>query len=77
MIPVPENCVQLLNVSEQEQKYRTLLNKQILFINENEERIRHKALVAYNSVVKRTNKFLMSICCNFKDLEEHYKNYQK
>lgn len=77
MIPVPENCIHLLNINAQEQKYRKLLNKQVLFINENEEKIQHKALVTYNSVVKRTNNFLMNISCDFRILEAHYKNYKK
>lgn len=77
MIPVPEECIQLLDINKQENRYKRLLNKQVLFIREYEKKICHRALVTYNGVTKRTNKFLINISCDFKILEKHYKNYKK
>lgn len=77
MIPVPEDCVQLLNVNEQDEKYKALINEQIILINQNEKNILHRAKVTYDCVTKRTNKFLINISCDFKILEKHYKNYKK
>lgn len=77
MIPVPEECIQLLDINKQEDRYKRLLNKQVLFIREYEKEIYHRALVTYNGVTKRTNKFLINISCDFKILEKYYKNYKK
>lgn len=77
MIPVPEDCVQLLNVNEQDEKYKALINEQIIIINQNEKNILHRAKVTYDCVTKRTNKFLINISCDFKILEKYYKNYKK
>lgn len=77
MIPVPEKCIELIDINKQDKKYRILLNEQIIFINKNEDKILHKAITTYYSVTKRTNRFLMNICCDFKLLEKYYINFKK
>ncbi len=77
MIPVPEECIELLNIEEQEKKYRILLNEQIIFINHNKKKIQQKANNTYYGVTKGTNKFLMNISCDFKLLENIYRNFKK
>lgn len=76
-IPVPEECVELLDVSKQDEKYKALLNEQIIFIKEHEQEIYKKAIITYNGVTKRTNKFLINISCDFKILDKNYMNYKK
>ncbi len=39
MIPVPSQCVQLLELDRQEKKYKILLKQQIIYINQNEKNI--------------------------------------
>lgn len=77
MIPVPEECVELLDIIQQDEKYKILLNQQIIFINQNEKTILHKAKITYDGVTKRTNRFLMNISCDFKLLEKNYKKFKK
>lgn len=77
MLPVPKECIELVKIEEQEEKYATLLKQQIIYINLNSEKIIHKAKSIYNSVTKNTNRFLVSISCDFKLLEQVYMNYKK
>lgn len=76
MIPVPNECIKLLDVNSQEEKYRMLLNQQIIFINANEEKILKKAKSIYKSVTYHTNSFLEKISCDFNLLERIYKNFK-
>lgn len=77
MIPVPDDCIELLDVNKQEEKYKILLRQQIIHISANEETILKKAKSIYKSVTNHTNKFLESISCNFHLLENVYKNFKK
>ncbi len=77
MIPVPNDCIKLLDIRNQEDKYKILLEQQIIYINKNEEKILRKAKSIYNSVTNHTNSFLESISCNFSLLESIYKKFEK
>lgn len=38
MIPVPSECVEILELDRQEEKYKILLKQQIIYINQNEKK---------------------------------------
>ena len=76
MIPVPKECIKLLEVEKQEEKYRMLLKQQIIYINSNEDKIYKKAKSIYESVTKHTNPFLVEISCDFKLLEKHCEKFK-
>ena len=77
MIPVPSECVELLELDRQEEKYKILLKQQIIYINQNEKKILKKANSLYRSVMGHTNPFLESISCNFEVLENRCKQFKK
>lgn len=77
MIPVPSECVKLLEFDKQEEKYKILLRQQIIYINQNEDKILKKANSLYRSVIGHTNLFLESISCDFKVLENKCNKFKK
>lgn len=77
MIPVPSKCVKLLELDKQEEKYKILLKQQIIYINQNEDKILRKANSLYSSVTKHTNSFLESISCDFELLEDVCEKFKK
>ena len=77
MIPVPQNSVSLLDVTDKTYAYRRLLSEQYKYINipENRQKIIDKAEKLYKLVTGNSNgktaKFYRSLSCDFKLLEEH------
>ena len=84
MIPVPQECVYLLDTTSKSYGYKRLLAEQYSYINQpqNKEKIIEKAEKIYELVTKENTKsktalFYKQISCNFKMLEEkclQYKN---
>ena len=73
MVPVPDECLSRLVIREiQDAKYRTLLNKEFQFCQDNAVRIEEKAAKIYNSVVMKKKESLVNNSCDFKLLEEAY-----
>jgi len=84
MIPVPQECVYLLDVKNQSYGYKRLLSEQYSYINstKSKEKIISKAKKIYDIVCKENTKskifqFYKSLCCNFTLLEEKCILYQK
>lgn len=76
MIPVPDNCLKRLNIKEvEDEKYRTLLNKEYQFCIKNEEKIQKKANQIYSMVIENRKPILTDNSCNFKILEKAYHEY--
>lgn len=81
MIPVPQDCVSLLDVTDKSYAYKRLLSEQYKYINrpENKQKIMDKAEKIYNIVTGtskgKTAKFYKSLSCDFKLLEEKCLNY--
>ena len=81
MIPVPQECVSLLDVTDKSYAYRRLLSEQYKYINrpENKQKIMDKAEKIYNIVTGTSKgkmaKFYKSLSCDFKLLEEKCLNY--
>ena len=76
MIPVPDNCLKRLNIKEiEDEKYRTLLNKEYQFCIHNEDKIQKKANQIYLKVIQNRSQFLTDNSCDFKLLEKAYHEY--
>ena len=75
MIPVPQNCVSLLDATDKSYAYRRLLAEQYKYINmpENKQKIMNKAEKIYNIVTSNSKgkaaKFYKELSCDFKVLE--------
>lgn len=76
MIPVPKNCIKLLDFNIRDEKYKNLLQSESDFINDNKNIIYIKAKKMYKNVVKTKNQFFVNISCDFKLLEEKSNLYQ-
>ena len=83
MIPVPQNSISLLDVTDKAYAYRRLLSEQYKYINipENRQKIMDKAEKLYKLVTGNSNgktaKFYRNLSCNFKLLEEKSLKYNK
>lgn len=82
MIPVPRECVYLLDIKNKSYGYKRLLSEQYSYINktENKKKIMEKANRLYTIVTKsdksKTAKFYKALSCNFKLLEEKSLKYK-
>lgn len=78
MIPCCQSNISLINFkSIKDIKYRKLLDNQYRSILSNEQIIIHKANKIYKNAVVNEIEIYKKYCCDFKKLEEVYKNYQK
>ena len=83
MIPVPKECVCLLDWKNKSYGYKRLLSEQYSYINktENKKKILNKSEKLYNIVTKlhksKMSKFYKDLTCNFKLLEEKSAEYKK
>lgn len=76
MVPVPDKCLEKLNIKEvQDEKYRLLLNKEYQFCMDNIEKIQRKAEKIYNMVTTNRKQMLTDNSCAFHILEEAYRKY--
>lgn len=75
MIPVPDNCLELLDFNARGEKYRDLLQSESDFVNDNRAIIYAKAKKIYRNVVKIKIPFFIDISCNFEELEKRAKKY--
>lgn len=76
MIPVPDECLTRLVIKDiTDEKYRTLLNKEYTFCQDNAERIQKKAEKIYNMVINNRKQVLTDNSCDFKILEQGYHDY--
>ena len=82
MIPVPQECVYLLDIKSKSYGYKRLLSEQYSYINkpENRKKILDKSKKLYNIVTKshksKMSKFYKDLSCNFKLLEEKSVEYK-
>jgi len=78
MVPVPEECIKRLIIKDvEDEKYRTLLNKEYQFCMDNSERIQKKANKIYKMVTTNRKQILTDNSCDFKILEQGYQEYVK
>lgn len=69
MLPVVEGAFELVDVANQPQHYRRLLEKQIRLITASRKEIEDRALVVYTRVAAARPVELVEACCNFGRLE--------
>ena len=78
MVPVPDECIEKLIIKDvQDEKYRMLLNKEYRFCVNNAERIQKKANKIYEMVITNRKQILTDNSCDFRILEEGYREYIK
>ena len=76
MVPIHNSSLIEFDInSEPDTKYAELLRRQVTWLNKNKAVIYDHANKTYYDVVNAKNKFLVSISCNFKKLENACKNY--
>ena len=76
MIPVHESAIIQFDISnEPDLKYAELLRRQASYINRHKADVLNHASHTYYNVVNKKNKFLLTICCDFKKLEAACKRY--
>ncbi|MCD7823981.1 MAG: type III toxin-antitoxin system ToxN/AbiQ family toxin [Oscillospiraceae bacterium] len=76
MVPVPEECLTRLVIKDiEDERYRRLLNKEYRFCQNNVERIQKKAEKIYSMIVTNRKQVLTDNSCDFKLLEQAYKEY--
>ena len=82
MIPVPQECVYLLDIKNKSYGYKRLLSEQYSYINkkENKQKILDKSEKLYNIITKSTKskmtKFYKDLSCDFKLLEQRSSEYK-
>ncbi|MBQ7786133.1 MAG: type III toxin-antitoxin system ToxN/AbiQ family toxin [Clostridia bacterium] len=78
MIPVHKDALIEFDINaEPDEKYKRLLQRQIALCNRLKADILNHAQMTYFDVVSNKNKFLVSISCDFKNLERACKAYRK
>jgi protein AbiQ len=78
MIPVPDDALISFDIAaEKDDNYRVLLERQVSSINKMKADVLDHAQRTYFDVVSKSNKFLMNISCDFKNLEKASKQYRK
>jgi len=82
MIPVPQECVYLLDIKSKSYGYKRLLSEQYSYINQphNKQKIMDKAEKIYSVVTKNSKSkmaiFYKELSCDFKLLEEKSNDYK-
>ncbi len=76
MVPVPEECLTRLVIKDiSDESYKRLLDKEYRFCRNNAERIQRKAEKIYSMVVTNRKQILTDNSCDFKLLEQAYREY--
>jgi len=75
MIPVIDSEIQLLDIENQPEPYRSMLYKQYEFIKTKVIEIQNKATRLYALVVDKKQDFYCKISCDFQSLEDNYRNF--
>ena len=82
MIPVPQDCVYLLDIKNKSYGYKRLLSEQYSYINkpEHKQKIMDKATKIYSIVTSnkknKVSRFYKDLSCDFKLLEEKCLKYK-
>lgn len=74
MFPAPDECIKIKDFSKEDPKYKLLLNVEYNYINKIADVIYDKAKYVY-SIGCNKDHFLNRYCCDFKLLEEKYREY--
>ncbi|MBE1724582.1 type III toxin-antitoxin system ToxN/AbiQ family toxin [Bombella apis] len=79
MIPITLGVINEIDFTKEETKYRSLLHKQLNYINKHEIEIKNKAERLFKHVHEnpRRDGFICKISCNFPILIQNYISYEK
>ncbi len=72
MFPVIDDVYTALDIDATVDTYES---NEIRYIRKHADAIRKKAQKVYNDRTTKFNKFLFKVCCDFKKLEENYREY--
>lgn len=75
MIPVIDSEIQLLDMNNQERRYKRMLYKQYEFIKTRTLEIQNKARELHTLVVDKKQAFYRKLSCDFKSLEQKYRDF--
>ncbi|MEM9276100.1 MAG: type III toxin-antitoxin system ToxN/AbiQ family toxin [Cyanobacteria bacterium P01_F01_bin.143] len=75
MIPVIDSEIQLLDIENQPEPYKSMLYKQFEFMKLRTNTILKKARRLHKLVVETKKDFFCRKSCDFKSLEENYRNF--
>ncbi len=75
MIPVPLSEIVLLDINNESEPYRSLLNKELLLIKDKERKIIKNSQIIYKKAVVDRDSYYMKICCDFSLLEQKCLEY--
>lgn len=77
MIPVKKGIFSKINLENiDDYQYKSLLNKEIIYIRKHKDIILKKAETTYNIKTKDTSSNLKNICCNFLILNDYCLKYK-
>ena len=79
IIPVDDSDITLINIEQEKQDYRDLLNIEMIFIRKNSEVITGNAKSVYEKITKhkKENMALAARCYDFKNLEKKLEDYKQ
>ncbi len=77
MVPIIRSEIRLLDIENQQKPYKNMLYKQYEFIKTKIVKIQDKAIKLHNLVVDKEQSFYCRISCNFRLLENNYRNFTK
>lgn len=77
MIPVIDSEIQLLDIENQDRKYKQLLYKQYEFIKSKSEPIRENAKKLHYYVTSLRTPFYVNLCCDFTKMIDASRSYNK
>lgn len=76
MLPIPRACIFYLDINEEKNKTRQeTLRKELAFCMRNRDKIFRQAQKTYERVVNKVSEGLVNNACDFKLLEQAYKEY--
>lgn len=75
MIPIKNDCYEIIDVDATVDTVDTYEANEIRFIRKNKEKIIEKAQKVHDKRILNNNVFLNKTCCDFQKLEISYQNF--
>jgi len=78
MIPANKEHLICFDINDiDDERYKTLLLKQLIYCNKNKDLILRRANATYTKALSGKNEFYRKVCCDFKKIEESVKLFRK
>lgn len=75
MIPVPHEMLTVFDFSNQKEETKRALSDELAFCKRNRDRIFRKANETYNAILNSNDKNLLGHSCDFRILEQAYREF--